>query len=96
MSVARSIYACRKEVLLIDLKTQLGAAWIHQCEESMLRQAFRLFIKMTGNPAFCAGRSHQQSPKRDCFAPLAMTGLGLSGLKDILWPIVNEGSLTGE
>ncbi len=59
---------------LESVTSQFGGAWIYNCEESMLRQASRLSIKMTGNPAFCAGRSHQQSPKpRDCF-PRFSTG----------------------
>ena len=51
----------------------------------MLRQASRLSTKMTGNPAFCAGRSHQQSPKpRDCLPRFS------GGRNDILWQPVTE------
>jgi hypothetical protein len=73
MSVARSISVCRKEVLLIDFKTQLGAAWIHQCEESMLRQASRLFIKRTGKmpvpPAIPKAARLLRSARNDILRP---------------------------
>ena len=54
----------------------------------MLRQASRLSIKMTGNPAFRAGRSHQQSQSRE-IASLVFQ----RGRNDMLWPPVTKGLL---
>jgi hypothetical protein len=53
----------------------------------MLRQASRLSIKTTGNPAFFAGRSHQQYP-----AARLLRSAG----NDMLCSILHNHGLAGE